>query len=156
PAVEDPGTGRRPAVEESDRNPEGPEQGQRQTGRLGSCTQRVLVQLNGVSKSFGSQEVLRDVSFQINPSEKIGLIGANGAGKTTLPKIIRRDGEADSGSVTRRSGLQVGQLDQIPDFHEKTSVLEEGLRAFDFLRAIEKEMSELEHAISEGSNKAAL
>src|ERR1051326_3609585 len=91
----------------------------------------VLVQLNGVSKSFGSQDVLRDVSFQINPGEKIGLIGANGAGKTTLLKLIGQVYEPDTGSLTRKSALQTGTLDQIPDFHEGTSVLEEGLRASD-------------------------
>jgi ATP-binding cassette, subfamily F, member 3 len=108
----------------------------------------VVVQLNGVSKSFGSHDVLRDVSFQINPSEKIGLIGSNGAGKTTLLKIISRVQEADHGSVTRKSGLQVGTLEQIPDFHEGTSVLEEGLRSSAELMAAENEMRELEHAIA--------
>jgi len=110
----------------------------------------VLVQLTGVSKSFGSQTVLRDVSFQINPFEKIGLIGPNGAGKTTLLKMIGRVHETDTGAVTRKSGLQIGTLDQIPDFHEGTSVLEEGLRSSDHLRAAEKEMRELEHAIASG------
>jgi ATP-binding cassette subfamily F protein 3 len=114
----------------------------------------VLVQLNGVSKFFGSQTVLRDVSFQVNPSEKIGLIGANGAGKTTLLKLIGRVAEADGGTVIRRTNLTVGTLDQIPDFHEGTSVLEEGLRASEFLRNMEHEMAELEHAISVNADKA--
>jgi len=108
----------------------------------------VIVQLNGVSKSFGSQDVLRDAGFQINSSEKVGLIGANGAGKTTLLKLIGRVYEPDTGSITRKSNLQIGTLDQIPDFHEGTSVLEEGLRASDYLRGIENEMRELEHAIA--------
>jgi ATP-binding cassette, subfamily F, member 3 len=108
----------------------------------------LIVQFNGVSKSFGSQNVLRDVAFQINPTEKVGLIGANGAGKTTLLKIIGNSYEPDSGSVTRKSGLKSGTLDQIPDFHETTTVLEEALRSSDDLRALEKEMRELEHAIA--------
>ena len=108
----------------------------------------MIVQLNGVSKSFGSQDVLRDVSFQINPSEKIGLIGANGAGKTTLLKLIGSVHEPDSGSLTRKSALEIGTLDQIPDFHEGTSVLEEGLRASEHLRRIEKELRHLEHSIA--------
>ena len=116
----------------------------------------MLVQVNGVSKSFGSQLVLRDVAFQINPSEKIGLIGPNGAGKTTLLKIMSRVYEADTGSVIQKSGLQIGTLDQIPDFHEGTSILEEGLRAFEHLRAAEREMRELEHAIAAGSRPETL
>src|SRR5262249_40987535 len=111
-------------------------------------TLQVIVQFNGVSQSFGSQNVLRDVTFQINASEKVGLIGANGAGKTTLLKIVSSAYEPDSGLVTRKSGLQVGTLDQIPDFHEQTSVLEEALRSSDNLRAIDTEMRELEHAIA--------
>jgi len=108
----------------------------------------VIVQLNGVSKWFGSQNVLRDVTFQINPTEKLGLIGANGAGKTTLLKIVSGLYAPDTGSVTRKSGLQIGTLDQIPEFHERTSVLEEGLRSSDYLRQLEAEMRDLEHAIS--------
>jgi ATP-binding cassette subfamily F protein 3 len=116
----------------------------------------VLAQLNGVSKSFGSQDVLRDVTFQINPSEKIGLIGANGAGKTTLLKIIAGPVEPDTGSVTRKSQLQIGTLDQIPDFHGGTSVLEEGLRASAYLQAIEQEMRNLEHLIAEAPQRDIL
>jgi ATP-binding cassette subfamily F protein 3 len=116
----------------------------------------VLVQLNGVSKSFGSQDVLRDVSFQINPSEKIGLIGANGAGKTTLLKMIGRFVEPDTGSITRKSQLQIGTLDQIPDFHEGTSVFEEGLRASGYLQGIEGELRDLEHLIAESSARDVL
>ena len=116
----------------------------------------MLVQLSGVSTSFGSQDVLRDVTFQINPTEKIGLIGANGAGKTTLLKLIARTHEPDTGIVTRKSQLQIGTLDQIPDFHEGTSVLEEGLRASGYLQTIEHEMRELEHAIAEEQRRDIL
>jgi ATP-binding cassette, subfamily F, member 3 len=116
----------------------------------------VLVQVNGVSKSFGSQDVLRDVTFQINPSEKVGLIGANGAGKTTLLKILAGPVEPDSGSLIRKSQLQIGTLDQIPDFHEGTSVLEEGLRASAYLQAIEQEMRKLEHLIAEAPQREIL
>ena len=111
----------------------------------------MIVQFNGVSKSFGSQSVLRDVGFQINPTEKVGLIGANGAGKTTLLKLIAAVFEPDTGSIIRKSDLQMGTLDQIPDFHEGTTVAEEALRSFGFLRRMESEMRELEQAIASGS-----
>jgi ATP-binding cassette, subfamily F, member 3 len=116
----------------------------------------VIVQFNGVSKSYGSQSVLRDVGFQINPTEKVGLIGANGAGKTTLLKLIGAVYEPDTGSIIRKSDLQTGTLDQIPDFHEGTTVLEEALRSFGFLRRMETEMRDLEQAIASGSARDVL
>ncbi len=116
----------------------------------------MLVQLSGVSKSFGSQIVLRDVSLQIHPSDKIGLIGANGAGKTTLLKIIRRSLEADSGAVTCKAGLQIGKLDQIPEFPPGATILEEGLHASSHLQEIEAEMRAFEHAIAAESSPERL
>ena len=56
--------------------------------------------------------------------------------------------DPDSRRVTRKSGLEIGTLDQIPDFHEGGSVLEEGLRASDHLRGMEDEMRRLEHSIA--------
>jgi len=116
----------------------------------------VIVQLNGVSKAFGLHDVLRSVTFQINSDDKVGLIGANGAGKTTLLKIMTGFYEPDTGSVTRKSGLQIGTLDQIPDFHEQTSVLEEALRASDDLRRLDREMRDLEGLIATNAPADAL
>jgi ATP-binding cassette subfamily F protein 3 len=116
----------------------------------------VLVQFQGVSKSFATQTVLRDVTFQINPNEKIGLIGSNGSGKSTLLKIVTRQLEPDTGVVHRKSNLRTGSLDQIPDFHENTSVLEEGLRSFSALLDAERQMRELEHQIASEAGKNAL
>jgi len=116
----------------------------------------VLVQLSEVSKAFGSRVVLRDATFQINPAEKIGLIGTNGSGKTTLLKMLSARMEPDEGSISRKSGLQVGTLDQIPNFEQDTTVLEEGLRAFDDLIAAEREMERLEHEISRTSSEDLL
>ena len=84
--------------------------------------------------------MLRDISLQINPSEKIGLIGNNGSGKTTLLKLLSNREESDAGSISRKSQLQIGTLDQIPDFKEGATVLQEGLHAFDDLLAAEQEM----------------
>jgi ATP-binding cassette subfamily F protein 3 len=116
----------------------------------------VLVQLNDVSKAYGSKIILRGVSLQINPFEKIGLIGANGAGKTTLLRIIAQAIEIDSGSINRRSNLRMGMLEQIPDFRESRTVVEEGLQSSEHLQGMEREMTQLEHAISDGADKETL
>ena len=125
-------------------------------GREPLDTRHVLVQLSGISKSFGSQEILRDIAFQINPSEKIGLIGANGSGKTTLLKLVAGTYEPDTGSVSRKAQLEIGTLDQIPDFQGDTSVLEEGLRAAQHLQHIEITMRALEQVIAEAPARDAL
>ena len=108
----------------------------------------MLVQLSSVSKLYGAQTVLRDITFQINAGEKVGLIGTNGAGKTTLLRILANTQEPDEGTVSRRNGLSTGTLDQIPDFHQSTSVFDEALRSFAGLIAAEKELSDLEHQIA--------
>src|SRR5207247_2266648 len=114
------------------------------------------VQFSGISKSFGSQEILRDIAFQINPSEKIGLIGANGSGKTTLLKLIAGTYEPETGAISRKSQLEIGTLDQIPDFQGDTSVLEEGLRASQHLQRIETNMRALEQVIAEAPARDVL
>ena len=116
----------------------------------------MLLQLSSVSKSYGAQTVLRDATFQINPGEKVGLIGTNGSGKTTLLKILSNTLEHDEGLVSRRSGLVTGTLEQIPDFHESTTVLDEALRSFGSLIALEEELRNLEHQISGHANPELL
>ena len=49
----------------------------------------MFINLNQISKSFGSKLVLQDVSFQINAGDKIGLVGRNGSGKTTLFRLMQ-------------------------------------------------------------------
>ena len=65
-----------------------------------------MVTLEHISKSFGKQQVLRDVSLTIGEGEIVGLLGPNGAGKSTLMKIVIGLWKADSGQVTapRRIG----------------------------------------------------
>jgi ATP-binding cassette subfamily F protein 3 len=115
----------------------------------------VLVQLQGVWKSFGAQEVLEDVSFQINAAEKVGLIGPNGCGKSTLLKLIASTAEPDRGDILRKSGLRIGSLDQIPDFRDG-SVLDQALQAFSSLIAAETAMRDLERQISHGAGQDTL
>jgi ATP-binding cassette subfamily F protein 3 len=86
-----------------------------------------------------------ETSPSINPGEKVGLIGTNGSGKTTLLKILANTQEPDEGTVSRRNGLTTGTLEQIPDFHESTTVLDEALRSFAGLITAEKELADLEH-----------
>lgn len=71
-----------------------------------------LIALDQVSISFGSLPLLNRVNLQIEPNERICLVGRNGAGKSTLLQIINGDQPPDSGSVWRQPGLQVSRLEQ--------------------------------------------
>ena len=79
----------------------------------------MLFRLSEIEKSYGGTEILRGVSFQINPSEKVGLVGRNGAGKTTVFKIITGEESADSGEVIKINSLKLGLLEQHVDFSGK-------------------------------------
>ena len=116
----------------------------------------MLVRFQDVSKAFGAFNVVSDVSFQIQPGQKIGLIGPNGAGKTTLLNLISAPGEADQGTITFASGIRIGRLEQIPNFAGDTSLVGEALRAFQHLQKQENQLREMEVAMSDAPNPELL
>jgi branched-chain amino acid transport system ATP-binding protein len=95
-----------------------------------------ILKLEGVSKSFGALTVTDNVTFDVPPSEALGIIGPNGAGKSTLFNLITGNLRADSGSihfmgedVTRVPAMQrciagVGRSFQIPQPFDKLTVFE--------------------------------
>ncbi|HKP85396.1 MAG TPA: ABC-F family ATP-binding cassette domain-containing protein [Blastocatellia bacterium] len=114
----------------------------------------MLFRLEGVRKSYGAQEVLRGVTFQINPSERVGLVGRNGAGKTTIFRLLTGREEADQGDVVLLRGLRVGLLEQQPAFDGDKTVRDEALSVFRELRAMESEMTRLEHLMAEATGES--
>ncbi|MBQ0109739.1 MAG: ABC-F family ATP-binding cassette domain-containing protein, partial [Clostridiales bacterium] len=68
---------------------------------------------DGVGKSYGSDIILDNVSFSVNPGDKVGIIGVNGAGKSTLFSIIRGKLDATKGNVYIAAGSEIGCLEQI-------------------------------------------
>lgn len=112
---------------------------------------QMLFRFNEVTKSYGAQEVLRGVTFQINPGEHVGLVGRNGAGKTTILRLITGAESADRGDFDSMRGLRFGVLAQHVDFHGAETVLDAALAVFENLRLLEEKMRELEHAMTEKS-----
>ena len=89
-----------------------------------------LVKLEGVSVSFSAAPLLDDVSFQIDPGERIALVGLNGAGKSTLMKLVSGELHADHGQVWRDPAIRVAQLSQMlpaADDRRVYDVVAEGL-----------------------------
>ena len=104
----------------------------------------MLFRLSDVKKTYGGTEILRGVSFQVNPGEKVGLVGRNGAGKTTVFRLITGKESTDSGDVFKANGLKLGLLDQHVDFSTGETVHTAALSAFKEIHDIEAEMRALE------------
>ena len=100
-----------------------------------------MISVNNVTVSFGSWNLLDNVSFHISDGDKIGLVGKNGAGKSTLMKLITGEQVPTSGSIEKPSGVRIGYLPQIMEHHKGRSVLQEVLSVFDHIRQMEEELS---------------
>lgn len=103
-----------------------------------------LLQLREVSKSYIDQEVLVDVSFQVQRGEKIGLIGPNGAGKSTIFQILLGLEEIDTGQLIKSSRVSMGHLAQdfLGDPHQ--TLYTALLTVFEEVFTIDKRLRELE------------
>lgn len=108
------------------------------------------LQVENLTKSFGDRLLFDSVTFGVEEGDKIGLIAKNGTGKTTMLRIIAGIEPADSGTVTFRSGLRVGMLEQIPELTPGETVLRACMQGdTDTIRAIER----YEQALSSGYDK---
>ena len=83
-----------------------------------------MIQANNLEKSYGRQMIFDDVSFTINPGERVGLVGRNGHGKTTLFRMILNEEHPDSGAIRIPNHYRIGHLSQHLKFTEQT-VLQE-------------------------------
>ncbi len=104
----------------------------------------IIVNLDGIVHSYGTQTVLDGVAWEIQAGQKIGLVGPNGAGKSTLLRIIAREIKPDSGFVYRHKGVRIGYLAQEPVLDLSRSVWEETLSAAQDLLRVEAELRRLE------------
>ncbi len=79
-----------------------------------------MIRVTQVTKFFGSQLLFDDITFQIHPGEKLGLVGRNGHGKTTLLRMLLGEVLPDEGEISMPEGHRIGVLDQHLELHEKT------------------------------------
>ena len=92
-----------------------------------------IVTFSGLSKFYGAQEVFQDASAQIEPGDRIGLVGPNGHGKTTLLRIIAGLEEPSAGQIERRRGLTSAYLPQHAELGGDQTLYEAMLPAFEHL-----------------------
>jgi ATP-binding cassette subfamily F protein 3 len=87
---------------------------------------KLMLRLDGVSKSYGDNHVFKDLNLEVRGGEKVWLFGPNGAGKSTLVKIINGVEKVDSGSVRIGDNIRLGYFSQIqPNIKNDNTVLEE-------------------------------
>jgi len=82
-----------------------------------------MISVSNLEKSFGDRVLFRDASFQLNPGDRYGLVGANGSGKTTLLGILTGEEEATSGQVSIPKSARLGVLRQDQFLYEDQEVL---------------------------------
>ena len=107
------------------------------------------IAVKDLNKYYGSNHVIKGISFEINRGDRVGLTGRNGSGKSTLLKIIAGTEGYESGSVIRASGARVEILEQIPVFEDGVTVENVLHSAFDDISEIYNEMRSLESRIAE-------
>ncbi len=81
-----------------------------------------MLAVSHLTKTFNLQTLFTDITFSINPNERVGLIGPNGCGKTTLLRILAGLEEADSGQVHKPSALRIGYLPQGFEFPAQLTI----------------------------------
>ena len=103
-----------------------------------------MLNISHISKSYGLNSVLKDVSFTLNAGERIGLVGANGVGKSTLIKIIAGVISADGGTITLPPGTELGYLPQVITGYDEQTLGDLIAQASSRLNMLESRMRQLE------------
>lgn len=113
----------------------------------------IMLSCNNVSKSFGVETILEDISFSVNEGDKIGIVGVNGTGKTTLFKVITGIFPHDKGDIFTSKNCRLGYLEQNTNFYSEKTIYDEVVSVFSDLIEAEEELRNLEHQIASLSAK---
>ena len=108
----------------------------------------MVLSCQNISKSFGTDEVLKDISFHIEANEKAAIVGINGAGKSTLLKIIMQEETADSGEVILAKDKTLGYLAQYQDVSGHHTIYDEVLHSREDILAMEARLREMEEQMN--------
>ena len=103
----------------------------------------MVVSFNKASLFFGGRAIFNEISFQINPGDRIGLVGRNGAGKSTLLKLIAGDYSLDEGSKNMTKEVRIGFLRQDLAMDMEKTIMEIARSAFDEIVRINERMEEI-------------
>src|SRR5437016_5546073 len=107
-----------------------------------------VLSFEAVSAEYGATTVFSDLTFALQPGQRLGVVGPNGAGKSTMLRLTSgQDGPA-AGRVTRQRGLRIGMLDQFDADLDGASVLEQTISAATALLDLRHRMHGLEQRLA--------
>src|SRR5438132_12186204 len=86
-----------------------------------------MISFSNINKEYGKQLLFVDASFQLNPGEKVGLVGPNGSGKTTLFRMVVGEEDPDEGEVSVPKRMTIGYFRQDVEEMQGRSVLDEAI-----------------------------
>ncbi len=115
-----------------------------------------LLSLSNITKYFGSDLILKDVSLNIENNHKIGFVGANGSGKTTLFKIIANKLKQDEGDIFISKSTKIAYVDQFINANENINIYDDTLSVFNNLIKLEEELDKINHELLENHTEALI
>ena len=108
-----------------------------------------MISFSNINKQYGNQLVFVDASFQLNPGEKVGLVGPNGSGKTTLFRMVVREDSPDEGEVSVPKKLTIGYFRQDVEDMKGRPVLEEAIAGSGRVGDLHHELEDLHQAMND-------
>jgi ATPase subunit of ABC transporter with duplicated ATPase domains len=108
-----------------------------------------MIAFSSVSKQYGRQLLFVEASFQLNPGEKVGLVGPNGCGKTTLFRMITGEEQPDEGEISVPRRLTIGYFRQDVEEMAGRSVLDEAIAGSGRVGSLHHELEALQHAMAD-------
>lgn len=116
----------------------------------------IVLSCNNIGLSFGASVILKGISFSINNTDRVGVVGVNGAGKSTLFKIITGSYKPDTGEVYTAKNSKIGYLEQSSGLDSTRSIIDEILSVYSHFIEMEKRIKDLEKSISSEKDQNAL
>jgi len=108
----------------------------------------IMISVSGLTVEFSGVALFNDVSFLINPRDRVGLTGKNGAGKSTLLKILSGQQPYDQGSVAVPRDTTIGYLPQHMTVSDTQTVFDETMTAFVEIKQLEKDIAQLNEQLA--------